>query len=109
MKKTFCDRCGAECDGENIQRFTIFDVNKSIDVCDNCYQAFFQWLQSGKNVESGDGCQNCENGPDDFFDTCADCEYCKKGTWEYPCCDCRHGCEGAEKSHYKRREKTDEN
>lgn len=46
MKKTFCDRCGKECDGVAIQRFVIFDVNKAIDVCDDCYKAFFRWLNN---------------------------------------------------------------
>lgn len=50
MRKTFCDRCGAECNGKSVQRFTIFDVNKAIDVCENCYTDFFQWLNSGKDV-----------------------------------------------------------
>jgi ribosome-binding protein aMBF1 (putative translation factor) len=44
MKKTFCDRCSKECDGSAVQRFTIFDVNRSIDVCDDCYREFFKWL-----------------------------------------------------------------
>ena len=51
MRKTFCDRCGAECDGVAIQRFTIFDVNKSIDVCDSCYREFFRWLKN-KDAEN---------------------------------------------------------
>lgn len=50
MKKTFCDRCGAECNGEPVQRFTIFDVNHSIDVCDRCYKEFFNWLD-GRETE----------------------------------------------------------
>ena len=49
MKKTFCDRCGVECNGQTVQRFTIFDVNRAIDVCENCYKEFFRWLQSGEN------------------------------------------------------------
>ena len=46
MKKTYCDRCERECDGAAVQRFTIFDVNRSIDVCDKCYQEFFRWLHN---------------------------------------------------------------
>ena len=46
MKKTFCDRCGAECNGEPLQRFTIFDVNRAIDVCEDCYKEFFRWLNN---------------------------------------------------------------
>ena len=64
MKKTFCDRCGAECNGEPLQRFTIFDVNRSIDVCENCYREFFRWLNNKDifdktvpetKIESSDG------------------------------------------------------
>ena len=50
MRKTFCDRCGKECDGVAIQRFVIFDVNKAIDVCDDCYQSFFRWLNNKPSV-----------------------------------------------------------
>ena len=46
MKKTFCDRCGVECNGEPVQRFTIFDVNRAIDVCEDCYKEFFRWLNN---------------------------------------------------------------
>ena len=64
MKKTFCDRCGAECNGEPLQRFTIFDVNRAIDVCENCYREFFRWLNNKDifdktipetKIESSDG------------------------------------------------------
>lgn len=51
MKKTFCDKCGVECNGNTVQRFTIFDVNHAIDVCEDCYQEFFRWLNSGKDVK----------------------------------------------------------
>lgn len=88
MKKTFCDRCGAECDGE-IQRFTIFDVNKSIDVCDNCYRAFFQWLQSG-NLAFED-CPDGEDGedcPDDKIKECNGCIYHHLGWHQEPCEQC---------------------
>ena len=53
MKKTFCDRCGVECNGNTVQRFTIFDVNHAIDVCEDCYQEFFRWLNSGKKKSFG--------------------------------------------------------
>ena len=49
MKKTFCDRCGVECNGQTVQRFTIFDVNRAIDVCEDCYKEFFLWLNSEKD------------------------------------------------------------
>lgn len=49
MKRTFCDRCGVECNGQSVQRFTIFDVNRAIDVCEDCYSEFFRWLNSEKD------------------------------------------------------------
>ena len=63
MKRTFCDRCGAECNGERLQRFTIFDVNRAIDVCENCYSDFFKWLNSGK--DSND--QDYKDDSDDYI------------------------------------------
>ena len=45
MKKTFCDKCGDECScNGQIQRFTIFDVNKDVDLCDSCYTKFASWI-----------------------------------------------------------------
>lgn len=70
MKKTFCDRCGAECNGEPLQRFTIFDVNRAIDVCENCYKEFFRWLNNKDifdktvpetKIESDDGLEEFAN------------------------------------------------
>ena len=45
MKKTYCDRCGEECDGnQTVQRYTVFDVNHSVDFCDRCYKELVRWL-----------------------------------------------------------------
>ena len=51
MKVTYCDRCGKEvgCNGI-IQRFTIFDTNKSLDLCENCHSDLMQWIDGGKNI-----------------------------------------------------------
>lgn len=52
MKKTYCDRCGEECDGnQTIQRYTLFDVNHSVDFCDKCYKELVQWLTSKNKKE----------------------------------------------------------
>jgi hypothetical protein len=52
MKVTYCDRCGKEvgCNGI-IQRFTIFDTNKSLDLCDNCHKDFVRWLELGESIK----------------------------------------------------------
>lgn len=46
MKKTFCDRCKKEVDGKDIQRYTVFDNNKAIDLCNQCYSSFYKWLHT---------------------------------------------------------------
>jgi len=81
MKKTFCDRCGVECNGERLQRFTIFDVNRAIDVCEDCYSAFYQWLNN-KDLVPGNVRMD--------FDSCSDCKYKNIGCGEDPCKNCSH-------------------
>jgi len=45
MKKTYCDRCGEECSSnQTIQRYTLFDVNHSVDFCDRCYNNLVRWF-----------------------------------------------------------------
>ena len=46
MKKTFCDRCEKEINGKDIQRYTVFDNNKAIDLCSECYSSFYKWLHT---------------------------------------------------------------
>ena len=53
MKKTFCDRCGEEVPfSGNVQRFTIFDINKSVDLCDKCYMQFVRWILKDDTTKS---------------------------------------------------------
>lgn len=81
MKKTFCDRCGVECNGQSVQRFTIFDVNRAIDVCEDCYSEFFRWLNNKELVP--------ENVRMDFS-SCDDCKYKNVGCGEDPCKNCSY-------------------
>lgn len=48
MKRTYCDRCDKEIgNGESrVQRFTIFDNNKAVDLCQECYDNFCRWLRN---------------------------------------------------------------
>lgn len=48
MKRTYCDRCDKEIsNGESgVQRFTIFDNNKAVDLCRECYDKFCRWLRN---------------------------------------------------------------
>lgn len=48
MKKTFCDHCGNEVADGKVQRFSIFDINKCVDLCEDCYLELCRWL---KNVD----------------------------------------------------------
>lgn len=50
MKRTYCDVCDKELsDGEpGVQRFTIYDNHKAIDICSDCYAEFNRWLRSKK-------------------------------------------------------------
>lgn len=113
MKKTFCDRCGVECNGQSVQRFTIFDVNRAIDVCENCYSEFFRWLNSGKDVvkdrpigdvnefikkslgkdsDDSDGLdefiKDAVSGENCLDGGCNNCYYIDKKYFDYPCREC---------------------
>lgn len=57
IHKTICDRCKKEILETPVRKFTIYNGNVRVDLCEDCYRFFHNWMEKPDDLEFT--CESC--------------------------------------------------